>query len=109
MSDGRLAVSEEHLWGEFWEMVAVLGVGLPITMAFVAITGYLLAARALNPVDTMAKRAAEITADQLHERLKVDNPEDELGSWGQRSTPRWRGWRTPLTNSDGSLPTPPMN
>jgi heavy metal sensor kinase len=78
----RLAVSEEHIWGEFWEMVAVLGVGLPITVAFVAMTGYLLAARALKPVDTMAKRAAEITADQLHERLQIDHPEDELGQLG---------------------------
>lgn len=78
----RLAVSEEHLWREFWEMVVVLGVGLPITVVFVAVTGYLVAARALRPVDAMAKRAAEITADQLHERLKIDNPEDELGQMG---------------------------
>src|ERR1700739_674553 len=78
----RLAVSEEGLWGEFWEMVAVLGIGLPITVAFVALMGYLVAGRALKPVDSMAKRAAEITADHLHERLAINNPEDELGQLG---------------------------
>jgi heavy metal sensor kinase len=79
----RLAVSEEGLWGEFWEMVAVLGIGLPITVAFVALMGYLVAGRALKPVDSMAKRAAEITADHLHERLEINNPNDELGQLGR--------------------------
>lgn len=77
-----LGVSEEPLWAEFWEMLAVLGVGLPIAVAFVASAGYLVAARALKPVDSMAKRAAEITAEHLHERLKIDNPDDELGQLG---------------------------
>ena len=35
----RLAVSEEHLWHEFWEMVTVLGVGLPVIVILVALTG----------------------------------------------------------------------
>lgn len=78
----RLAVSEEHLWREFWEMVALLGIGLPIVVVLVVITGYLVAARALKPVDSMAKRAAEITADRLNERLVIDNPDDELGQLG---------------------------
>jgi len=87
MPDGRsvivrLAVSEEGLSGEFWEMVAVLGIGLPIAVALVAILGYLVAGRALKPVDSMAKRAAEITPDHLHERLEVKNSEDELGQLG---------------------------
>jgi signal transduction histidine kinase len=30
----------------------------------------------------MAKRAAEITADHLNDRLNVDNPDDELGQLG---------------------------
>lgn len=75
----RLAVSEESLWREFWEMEAVLGVGLPIVVLLVIITGYAVAARALKPVDNMAKRAAEISADHLNERLAVTNPDDELG------------------------------
>jgi heavy metal sensor kinase len=78
----RLAISEEPLWREFWEMVTILGIGLPLTVLLVAFTGYLVAARALKPVDSMAQRAAQITAEQLNERLQIENPNDELGKLG---------------------------
>jgi heavy metal sensor kinase len=78
----RLAVSQEPLWHEFWEMVMGLGIGLPVTVILVALTGYLVAARALKPVDSMAQRAAQITAEQLNERLQIENPHDELGQLG---------------------------
>jgi heavy metal sensor kinase len=78
----RLAISEEPLWREFWEMVTILGIGLPVTVLLVAVTGYLVAARALKPVDSMAQRAAQITAEQLNERLQIENPNDELGQLG---------------------------
>lgn len=78
----RLAVSERPLWREFWEMVTVLGIGLPIVVVLVGITGYVVAAGALKPVDAMAERAAEITADHLNERLVIKNPDDELGKLG---------------------------
>jgi heavy metal sensor kinase len=78
----RLAVSQEPLWHEFWEMATVLGIGLPLTVILVALTGYLVAARALKPVDSMAQRAAQITAEQLNERLQIENPKDELGQLG---------------------------
>jgi heavy metal sensor kinase len=78
----RLAVSEEPYWHEFWEMAGILGIGLPIVVVLVFITGYVLAARALSPVDVMAKRAAQITADRLNERIAIPNPEDELGQLG---------------------------
>lgn len=78
----RLAISEGPYWREFWEMAGILGIGLPIVVAFVFVTGYLLAAKALRPVDVMAKRAAEITADHLNERIAIPNPEDELGQLG---------------------------
>ena len=78
----RLGVSEESLWREFWEMELLLGIGLPIVVILVVITGYGLAARALKPVDAMAKRAAEINAEHLNERLTISNPNDELGQLG---------------------------
>ena len=78
----RLAISERPLWYEFWEMVSVLGIGLPIVLVLVVVTGYVVAARALKPVDSMAERAAEITADHLNERLIIQNPNDELGKLG---------------------------
>jgi heavy metal sensor kinase len=78
----RLAVSEEPMWQEFWEMITILGIALPIMVILVYIAGYLVAARALRPVDAMAKRAAEITADHLNERIIIVNPDDELGQVG---------------------------
>jgi heavy metal sensor kinase len=78
----RLAVSEEPYWREFWEMAGILGIGLPIIVILVFIFGYVLARRALSPVDVMAKRAAQITADHLNERIMIANPEDELGQLG---------------------------
>ena len=78
----RLAVNEEPLWEEFLEMVSVLAIGLPVAVLLVALSGYLLAARVLKPVDAMAQRASQITAEQLNERLAIENPEDELGQLG---------------------------
>jgi signal transduction histidine kinase len=78
----RLGVSEEPYWREFWEMVGILAIGLPVIVVVVFIAGRLLAARALKPVEVMAKRAAEITADRLNERITIKNPDDELGQLG---------------------------
>jgi heavy metal sensor kinase len=92
----RLAVSEEPLWNEFWEMSTALGIALPIVVLGVVVTGYLVAGRALKPVDSMARRAAEITADQLHERIEIDNPDDELGQLGME-------FNTTLARLEGSF------
>jgi methyl-accepting chemotaxis protein len=78
----RLAVSEEPVWKEFWEMSTALAIALPLVLIGVIITGYLVAAKALKPVDSMARRAAEITDDQLHERLEIDTTNNELGEIG---------------------------
>lgn len=78
----RLAISEEPYWREFREMLGILGLGLPVVVALVFVAGYLLAARALKPVDVMARRAAEINAEHLNERIAVQNPDDELGQLG---------------------------
>jgi heavy metal sensor kinase len=63
-------------------MVSMLAIGLPVAVILVALTGYLVAARALKPVHAMAQRASRITAEQLNERLEIENPGDELGQLG---------------------------
>lgn len=78
----QLALSEEPLWDEFWNMVSVFGAGLPITVLLIGLTGYFVAGRALQPLDAMARRAREISAEQLGERLHIENPDDELGHLG---------------------------
>ncbi|TCK75896.1 sensor histidine kinase [Acidipila rosea] len=78
----RLGVSEEPLWDEFWDMVSVLAIGLPVTVLLIGLAGYAVAGQALQPVEEMAQRARKISAESLNERLTVQDPEDELGRLG---------------------------
>ena len=41
--------------------------------------GYVLASRALTPIEQMTERARTITAERLADRLPVSNPENEMG------------------------------
>ena len=52
---------------------------VPLSLFFVSFGGYLLARKSLAPINEMSKKAKEITAQNLHERLPVENEEDELG------------------------------
>ena len=79
----RLALSEDHLRQDFWLMLTVLGIGLPVALLIVGLTGYAVAGRALQPVNAMARRAEQISAERLNERLALENPDDELGHLGQ--------------------------
>lgn len=76
----RVARSETRLRHELNELLFVLGVGFPVAIGIAAFGGYALARRALAPMSRMADRARAITAERLHERLPVENPDDELGS-----------------------------
>ncbi|HEV8259163.1 MAG TPA: ATP-binding protein, partial [Burkholderiales bacterium] len=61
------------------QLLYILLLGLPIAVAAAGVGGYLLARRALAPVDRMAERARFINAERLNDRLPVDNPHDEVG------------------------------
>ena len=62
--------------GELLTVLLTIG---PIALAGAIVGGYLLARKALAPVDQMAVTAAEITASRLDRRLEATNPDDELG------------------------------
>jgi len=57
----------------------LLFLGLPFCILLSALGGYVLARRALAPMDRMAEQARLITATRMSDRLPVDNPNDELG------------------------------
>src|SRR5262245_7462715 len=61
------------------EILLVLVLGLPVIVALAGVGGYVLARRALSPIDHLANDARRITADRLHERLSVPNEHDEIG------------------------------
>jgi two-component system heavy metal sensor histidine kinase CusS len=61
------------------ELLAVLLTTGPLAVAGALGGGYLLARKALAPVDRMVLEAAEITATRLDRRLDTSSPDDELG------------------------------
>lgn len=56
-----------------------LAIATPFILAFAALGGVFLTRRALAPMGDMGTMAESITAHNLHERLPVPNPTDELG------------------------------
>lgn len=52
---------------------------IPVGLVATAGLAYLLARGAVAPVDQLRQSTERITADRLHERLPVHNPNDELG------------------------------
>jgi heavy metal sensor kinase len=75
----RVSRSEERLRGQLWEVLTVLVLGLPLVVVLAGVGGYVLAGRALTPIDDLASEARRITAERLHERLSVPNQHDEIG------------------------------
>jgi heavy metal sensor kinase len=64
---------------ELSELLLILFLSGPLALAAALGGGYLLARKALAPVDHMARAAGEITSKHLHRRIDVPNPGDELG------------------------------
>ena len=75
----RVARSEERVQDELSEVLSVLIFGLPLVVVLAGAGGYVLARRALAPIDHLASEARRITAERLHERLHVLNDRDEIG------------------------------
>jgi heavy metal sensor kinase len=75
----RVSRSEDRLRQQLWEVLIVLVLGLPLVVVLAGVGGYVLARRALTPIDHLASEARRITADRLHERVSVPNQHDEIG------------------------------
>jgi signal transduction histidine kinase len=93
--DDRRAEGRVRFHGRAWSVVAVhplaplrdtvrsvalaYAVTLPLVLAVSLVGGYATARRALAPVADMGRRARAIEATTLHDRLPVEDPDDELG------------------------------
>ncbi len=73
------ASPEERVEQQLGEILVVLVLGLPVIVVLAGVGGYVLARRALAPIDHLAAESRRITADRLHERLSVPNAHDEIG------------------------------
>ena len=58
-------------------------IGGTLALLLSAFGGYLLAGAALRPIEAMRRRAAEISASSLHERLPVAPTNDEVARLGE--------------------------
>jgi signal transduction histidine kinase len=67
---------------ELSELLMWSGIALGIMALVSAALGWLIAGRVLAPLRTMTARARRISGDNLHERLALDGPEDELKELG---------------------------
>lgn len=77
----KAVVKKQHS-DELDSLLTESGIALGI-MAFVSMgLGWLVARRALRPVRTMSARARGISERNLHERLRLDGPNDELKDLG---------------------------
>ena len=75
----QVAKSEAPMRRQLYQLLVFFALGLPLGVAAAGIGGYAMARRALAPIERMAERARTISAERLHDRLPVDNPNDELG------------------------------
>jgi heavy metal sensor kinase len=71
--------SEAAMRRNMHDLLIVLIGGLPLAVLVSGFGAYMLARRALAPVERMTDRAQSITAERLGERLPVHNPDDEMG------------------------------
>ena len=83
ISDQRVIVqvgrSEAPMRTQLQELGIILLLGLPVAAAVAGLGGYVLASRALTPIERITERARTITAARLSDRLPVDNPDNEMG------------------------------
>jgi heavy metal sensor kinase len=71
--------SEATMRKNMHDLLVVLLAGLPLALSVAGLGAYVLARRALAPVERMTERARLISAERLGERLPVHNPDDEMG------------------------------
>lgn len=75
----QLGFSEDRVSDPLELLLQALAVITPLAILAAAITGYLLAGRALQPVADITRLAGQIDGDDLGSRLNLALPNDELG------------------------------
>lgn len=71
--------NEELVYNTLKTFAMILTLAFPLGLALSGLGGYFLAGRLLAPVHRITEKAQKITADNLSERLPIENPHDEFG------------------------------
>jgi nitrogen fixation/metabolism regulation signal transduction histidine kinase len=75
----QVAQSLEQVQATLQRLLITLLVSIPLVVVVAGLSGYGLAARALRPIDQIARTARRISAEDLSERLNLPNTNDEVG------------------------------
>jgi two-component system OmpR family sensor kinase len=73
----------EHRNDTLTSLQAAFLIGGPVALLLMSVGGYLLAGAALRPIESMRRRAAEISSSSLNERLPVPPADDEVSRLGR--------------------------
>ncbi len=61
------------------QLALALGIVIPTTLGIASVGGMWFARRALKPVDQITRAAQELSVNDLHQRLQLQLPDDEIG------------------------------
>jgi signal transduction histidine kinase len=75
----RLGYSLAPLRKRMIQFLILLLIAIPVALLVAGAAGQMIARRGLRPLEKMTARAEGITASNLHDRLQIENPHDELG------------------------------
>lgn len=78
-----IAASTEEVERAVQRLVVLLLFAGPVAVALSGLVGYLLAGRAMGPIDRMTRSAAAISSSDVSARLEVPSVEDEVGRLGK--------------------------
>ena len=71
--------SESDLEAALEQLLLLIGLAIPATLALAAGVGMFLAQRALSPIDRITRTARRIGAEDLSQRLEMSSNDDEIG------------------------------
>lgn len=75
----QVAQSREDVRESLARIVKAFLSSIPFLVAIAALGGYLLAWRALKPIDRITRTARRLSAEELHARLNLPASDDEVG------------------------------
>jgi heavy metal sensor kinase len=71
--------SEEDVADTLTSLLQIMILAYPLALLAASFSGMFLAGRALSPIDNITRAARQISAEDLHQRLNLRLPDDEVG------------------------------
>jgi len=75
----QVGQSSEDVRDTLNTLLLIIAIAYPLTLIVASAGGVFLAGRALSPIDRLTGVARRITAEDLHQRIDLDLPDDEVG------------------------------